>query len=158
MKKTSFIYFIIALLLVIYLMAEALPFLRNLIPGARLFLLVFPVIFLLLTHYTPREMGRAFLLAGRESRGSTEEYRNALQFFQAAQNIFVVLMLIAAVMLVIFFLGIGPQSRHIAQPVAIIVGGFFWPLIFILFICLPFKSALLKNLHRDGGEGAGPIG
>lgn len=154
MKKTSPIHFLIALLLLIYLMSEGLPFLKNLLPGAKLFLVVFPVIFLLLTHYTPREMGRAFLLAGRKSRGTRTEVLNALQFFRAAQNMFITLMLIAAVVLVVFFLGIGPQSRHIAQPVAIIIGGFFWPLIFILFVCLPFKSALQKNIHGDPNEGA----
>jgi len=151
-KKTSVIYYAIALVLILYLLSQAIPFLGSLMPGLKLFLLVFPVIFLLLTHFTPGEIMRAFRLAGRRSTGTPPEYRNALLMFRTAQNLFAALMLIGAVVLVVFFLGIGPQSRHVAQPVAIIVGGFFWPLIFILFLCLPFRSAIRKKLNEISGR------
>ena len=44
----------------------------------------------------------------------------------------------------------GPQTTppQIARIVAIIIGAFLYPLLFILFVCLPFKSALAKKLNE----------
>ena len=148
MKISSILYYVIAIVLVFYMMSVALPFLGNLAPGLLLFYALFPVLFLLLSHYSPREIFRAFHLAGRKSSGTQEEYRNSRLFFSTAQNMFIGIMLLGVVVLLIWFLASGPQNRQIAHPVSIMVMFFFWPLLFILLICLPYRSALTKHINR----------
>lgn len=149
MRKTTIIYFVIAIVLLFYFMSLALPFLKNLLPGLKLFYVIFPVLLILLTHYSPMEIFRAFKLAGRKSQGSKAEYKNAYLFFKTMQQLFIVLMLIGVPVLTVWLLA-GPQSTppQIAHIIAIIVGTFFFPLLFILFLCLPYKSALEKKLNE----------
>ena len=148
MKKTSIIYYLISVALFFFLVSLALPFLKNLKPGLKLVYTFFPVVFLLLTHYTPAEIIQSFQLAGRKSRGTRAELENAHLFFQTMQQLFVVLMIIGLPILAIWLLA-GPQTTppQIARIVAILIGAFLYPLLFILFLCLPFKSALRKKLN-----------
>jgi len=149
MKRTSFIYYLISIALLLFLMSLALPFLKNLTPGLKLIYTVFPVAFILMTHHTPAEIIRSFCLAGRKSHGTRREFLNAYLFFQTMQQLFIVLMFIGAPILVIWLLA-GPQTTppQIAQIVALIIGAFLYPLLFILLLCLPFKSALKKKLNE----------
>ena len=86
MRLATIAYYVIALALLIFFMSLALPFLKNLLPGTKLVYVIFPVIFILLTHYNPREMLKAFKLAGRKSHGTKAEYKNALLFFKTIQH------------------------------------------------------------------------
>ena len=147
MKITSIIYYIIAVILLVYFASLALPFLKNLLPGMKLIYSLFPVMFILMTHFTPREIIKAFRLAGSKSQGSKTEYQNAFLFFKTAQQLFVVIMLLGIMILVIWSLASGPSNRQIAHPMAIIFGVFIYPLLFMLFICLPYRSALQKKLN-----------
>ena len=149
MKRTSVIYYLISIALLLFLMSLALPFLRNLMPGLKLVYTIFPVVFLLLTHYTPAEIIKSFRLAGRKGAGTRSEFQNAHLFFQTMQQLLVVIMIIGGPILVIWLLA-GPQTTppQIAQVVAIVIGAFLYPLLFILFLCLPFKSALRKKLNE----------
>lgn len=149
MRITTIIYYLIALALLIYFMSLALPFLENLIPGIKLVYVIFPAAFILLTHYSPAEIVRAFKLAGRKSQGNKSDYKNAYLFFKTMQQLFIVIMLIGIPVLTIWSLA-GPQTTppQIAHIIAIIVGAFLYPLLFILFLCLPFKSALEKKLNE----------
>jgi cell shape-determining protein MreD len=147
-KISSILYYVIAVVLIFYMMTVALPFLRNLAPGLLLFYALFPVLFLMLSHYSPREIFRAFQLAGRKSTGTQEEYKNSRLLFTTAQNMFIGIMLLGLVVLLVWFLASGPQNRQIAHPVSIMVMFIFWPLMFILLLCLPFRSALTKHINR----------
>jgi hypothetical protein len=149
MKRTSLIYYLISVILLLFLMSLALPFLRNLVPGLKLFYTLFPVLLILLTHFRPAEIIKAFRLAGRKSQGIKSELENGYLFFQTMQQLFVVLMIIGLPILAIWLLA-GPQTTppQIAQIVAILIGAFVYPLLFILFLCLPFKSALRKKLNE----------
>lgn len=151
MKRTSVIYYLVSIGLLIFLMSLALPFLKNLMPGLKLAYTLFPVIVLLLTHYTPAEIIKSFHLAGRKTRGTRVELDNAHLFFQTMQQLFVVLIIIGLPILAIWLLA-GPQTTppQIARIVAILIGAFVYPLLFILFLCLPFKSALRKKLNELG--------
>ena len=149
MRLTTIVYYVLAIILMIFLMSLALPFLKNLLPGMKLVYTVFPALFILLTHYSPREIIKAFRMAGRKSQGAMSDYKNALLFFKTMQNIFIVLMLIGIPILFIWFLA-GPQSAppQIAHIVAIVIGVFLYPLLFILLLCLPFKSAIEKKMNE----------
>lgn len=149
MKLITILYYVMAIVLLIFVMSLALPFLKNLLPGMKLIYSIFPVIFILLTHYSPKEIFEAFKMAGRQSTGRRKEYKNALLFFKTMQNIFIVLMLIGIPILFIWFLA-GPQSAppQIAHIVAIVIGVFLYPLLFILLLCLPFKSAIEKKMNE----------
>ena len=149
MRLSTFAYYALAIALSIFLMSLALPFLKHLLPSLKLVYVIFPVILILLTHYSPKEIVKAFKLAGRKSQGTKAELKNACLFFKTAQNSFILLMLIGVPILVIWLLA-GPQSTppQIAHIVAILIGAFLYPLIFILFLCLPFKSALEKKLNE----------
>lgn len=117
-----------------------------------LFFVLFPVIFLLLTHFSQAEIIKAFKLAGRKSGGTKSELNNAVLFFHTAQRFFVTVAVIGIFILLIWFLaggfddGQGPP--RIAHAVLIIAGAIWYPLIFILFICLPFRSAIRKKLNK----------
>jgi len=149
MRLATIAYYVIAIVLLLLFMSFALPFLKNLLPGAKLVYIIFPVIFILLTHYNPKEMLKAFKLAGRKSHGTKSEYKNACLFFKTIQNIFVILMLIGIPVVVIWLVA-GPQTTppQIAHIVALVIGLFLYPLLFILFLCLPFRSALEKKLNE----------
>ena len=149
MRLSTLAYYVLAIVALIFFMSLALPFLKHLLPSLKLAYVIFPVIFILLTHYSPKEIVTAFKLAGRKSQGTKAELKNAYLFFKTVQNSFIVLMLIDVPVLVIWLLA-GPQSTppQIAHIVAILIGAFLYPLIFILFLCLPFKSALEKKLNK----------
>ena len=153
MKILSIIYYLAALVLILLFMSSALPFLKNLLPGVKLAIVIFPIIFILLTHFSPAEILMAFKLAGRKSRGTPAEYRNAALFFKTMQHLLILFMLLGIPVIIIWFLAT-PQSDppQIANIVRMIVGAFFFPLIFILFISLPFKSALQKKLNDLEGK------
>ena len=148
MKTLSIVYYLAALVLILLFMSSALPFLKNLLPGVKLVIVIFPIIFILLTHFSPAEILTAFKLAGRNSRGTPAAYRNAALFFRTMQNLLTLFMLLGIPVIIIWFLAT-PQSDppQIANIVRMIVGAFFFPLIFILFISIPFKSALQKKLN-----------
>ena len=150
MRLTTIVYYAAAIVLLFFFMSLALPFLKNLLPGMKLGYSLFPAIFILLTHYKPKEILQSFKLAGHRSRGTKADYRNALLFFRTAQNIFIVLMLIGLPIMAIWLLA-GPQSTppQIAHIVAMVIGLFLYPLLFILFLCLPFKSALEKKMNEN---------
>jgi magnesium-transporting ATPase (P-type) len=149
MRIASIIYYVISIVLLIFLMSLALPFLKNLMPGLKLVYTVFPITALLLTHFTPAEIVMVFKLAGRRGKGSKKELENAYLFFKTMQQLFITLMVIGILVFVIWLLA-GPQTSppQIAHIVAIIIGAFLYPLLFILFVCLPFKSALAKKLNE----------
>jgi small-conductance mechanosensitive channel len=118
----------------------------------KLFLIVFPVTFLLLTHFSPAEIIRAFRLAGRKSEGTKSELQNARLFFNTARQFFVTAAVIGVIILMIWYLAggfdAGDGPPRIAGAVLIFVGAFLYPLLFILFICLPFGSAVRKKLNE----------
>ena len=147
MRKVSLIYFIVSILLLGFLMNLALPFLKNLIPGLRLAYTIFPVIFILLTHNRPEEIVKAFKLSLVQTAGSKKELEKAISLFTTMQHLLITLMLIGVPVLFIWLLA-SPQGSpaRIAHIVAIIIGAFLYPLLFILFICLPFKGALQNKL------------
>lgn len=148
MKYLSNVYYLIAVALLVYIMSGALPFLKNLLPGVKGVQIVLPILFVLLTHYTPREIISAFRLAGKKSRGEKNEYKNAVQFFQTAQYLFLTVMGIGVIVLIVWFLGSGPNSRHIAHPVNIMITFLFFPLVFVMFFCIPFRSAVKKKMNE----------
>jgi small-conductance mechanosensitive channel len=155
MKKTSVIYYLISLVLFVYLVrlvigSDIFDALAPRVPA--LFFVLFPVIFLLLTHFSPAEIIKAFKLAGRKSGGTKSELKNAALFFQTAQRFFVTVSVMGIFILMIWFLAGGFEAGQgpprIANMVLIIVGAIWYPMIFILFICLPFKSAIQKKLNK----------
>ena len=154
MKKTSVIYYLISLVLFVYLVRLVIgsAIFHVLAPRVpTLFFVLFPVIFLLLTHFSPAEIIKAFKLAGRKSGGTKSELKNAALFFQTAQRFFVTVAVIGIFILIIWFLAGGFEAGQgpprIANAVLIIVGAIGYPMIFILFICLPFRSAIRKKLN-----------
>ncbi len=155
MKKTSVIYFLISLGLIFFLVNEAIGKLifASLFPRMlTLLYIIFPVIFLLLTHFSPGEIVRAFKLAGKKSEGTKSELKNASLFFHTAQQFFIVTAVIGFIVLSIWYLAggfnAGGGPPRIAAAVLILIGAFWYPLMFILFICLPFRSALRKKLNE----------
>lgn len=149
MRILSVFYYIAALVLLVFLMSQALPFLENLLPGVKLIYVIFPVFFLLLTHFKGGEIIRAFKMAGHKTKGSQSELRQALLFFKTMQHLFTGFILLGIPVFFIWFLAT-PQSTppRIAHIAAMIVTAFFYPLFFILFLCLPCKSAIEKKLIR----------
>ena len=98
MRKSSVIYFIVSLVVFVYLVRFALGPLVFVaiapqIPG--LCFILFPVIFLLLTHFSPSEIITAFKLAGRKSNGTKSELKNAALFFKTARQYFITIAVIA---------------------------------------------------------------
>jgi small-conductance mechanosensitive channel len=155
MKKTSVIYYLISLVLFVYLVRVVIgpaifDVLAPRVPA--LFLVLFPVIFLLLTHFSPVEVIKAFKLAGRKSGGTKSELKNAALFFHTAQRFFVTVAVIGIIILIIWYLAggfdAGQGPPRIANAVLIIVGAIWYPLFFILVICLPFRSAIQKKLNE----------
>jgi hypothetical protein len=154
MKKTSVIYYLISLVLFVYLVRVVIgpAIFHALAPRVpTLFFVLFPVIFLLLTHFSPAEIIKAFKLAGRKS-GEKSELNNAVLFFQTAQRFFVTVAVIGIFILITWFLAggfdAGQGPPRISHAVFIIVGAIWYPMIFILFICLPFRSAIQKKLNE----------
>ena len=148
MKYLSILYYLIAVVLLVYIMSGALPFLKNLLPGIKGIQIALPVLLILLTHFSPHEIIRSFRLSGKKQQGEKDEYKNAVHFFHTAQYLFLTVMGIGVIVLIIWFLGSGPNSRHIAHPVNIMVTFLFFPLVFILFLCIPFKSAVKKKMNE----------
>lgn len=155
MKKTSVIYFLISLVLFIYLVKLAVGsvIFSALAPQVlKLFCIIFPVTFLLLTHFSPAEIIAAFKLAGRKGEGTKSELKNAALFFDTARQIFTAVAVIGVIILAIWHLAggfnAGDGPPRVAAAVLIFVGAFLYPLLFILFICLPFSSAVRKKLNR----------
>ncbi|NIM16519.1 MAG: hypothetical protein GTO45_31285 [Candidatus Aminicenantes bacterium] len=156
MRKASVFYFIISLVVSVYLVRFALGpavfgAIAPQIPG--LCFIIFPVIFLLLTHFSPAEIITAFKLAGRKSKGTKSELKNAVLFFKTARQFFITIAVIGMIILWIWYLaggfdaGNGPPK--VAAAVMILVGAFLYPLLFILFICLPFGNAVQKKLNES---------
>lgn len=156
MKKTSVIYYLISLVLFVYLVRQIIgsSIFDALAPHVpALFLVLFPVIFLLLTHFSPAEVIKAFKLAGRKSGGTESELNNAALFFHTAQRFFVTVAVIGIIILIIWYLAggfdAGQGPPRISHAVFIIVGAIWYPVIFVLFICLPFSSAIRKKLNEE---------
>jgi heme/copper-type cytochrome/quinol oxidase subunit 2 len=155
MKKTSVIYYLISLVLFVYLVRQIIgsssfDALAPHVPA--LFLVLFPVIFLLMTHFSPAEIIKAFKLAGRKSGGTKSELNNAALFFQTALRFFVTVAVIGIFILITWNLAggfdAGQGPPRVAHAVLIIVGAICYPMNFILFICLPFSSAIRKKLNQ----------
>jgi small-conductance mechanosensitive channel len=153
MKKTSVIYYLISLVLFVYLVRVVIgpaifDVLAPRVPA--LFFVLFPVIFLLLTHFSPAEIIKAFKLAGRKSGGTKSELKNAALFFHTAQRFFVTVAVIGIFILITWFLAGGFEAGQgpprIAHAVLIIVGAIWYPMIFILFICLPFTVECVRRV------------
>jgi hypothetical protein len=156
MRKTSVIYFIVSLFVFVYLVRFALGplvFVAIAPQIPALCFVLFPVIFLLLTHFSPAEIIRAFKLAGKKSNGTKSELKNAVLFFKTARQYFITIAVIGLIILWIWYLaggfdaGNGPPK--IAAAVMIQVGAFLYPLLFIFFICLPFGNAVQKKLNQS---------
>ncbi|UCH95587.1 MAG: hypothetical protein JSV88_01740 [Candidatus Aminicenantes bacterium] len=165
MKKTSVIYYLISLVLFFYLVRLSIgsAIFDVLAPRVlTLFYILFPVIFLLLTHFSPAEIIRAFKLAGRNSGGTKGELENAALFFHTAQRFFVTVAIIGVIILIIWYLAggfdAGQGPPRIANAVLIIIGAIWYPLFFILVICLPFRSAIRKKLNELESLGQDGLG
>jgi hypothetical protein len=128
-------------------MNMAIPFLKNLLPGVKLVYTIFPVIFILLTHNRPDDIIKAFKLSFVKTGGSKKELEKAISLFTSMQHILITLILIGVPVLFIWLLASPQESpARIAHIVAILIGAFLYPLLFILFICIPFKGALQNKL------------
>lgn len=154
MKKVSILYYAAAIVAALYLIKLAIgaPAFNAMAPHAVwLFYVVFLVILLLLTHFTPAEMYQAIMATRRNRDNTKAELKNAYLFFKTAQSFFVVSSLIGIVLLVIWYLAGGFDTGNgpprIASAASFLVTAFLYPLLFILFVCLPFRSAVQKKLN-----------
>ena len=113
MRKTSVIYFIVSFLVFVYLVRFALGplvFVAIAPQIPALCFVLFPVIFLLLTHFSPAEIIRAFKLAGRKSNGTKSELKNAVLFFKTARQFFITITVIGMIILWIWYLAGGSDK------------------------------------------------
>ena len=160
MKRFSYFYFIGALFVIGYGFRVSPLYLFN--PKVLVFVLI-PSIFLLLTHYSPVEMKNAFKMAFKKNKGTEAEVKNAFLFFRSAQNIFLMIaalgILAAFIRLIFGVPAIVPIPQDpaphalgrilFADTIVHSILTIFYPVLLMVLVFLPFKSALQKKIN-DG--------
>lgn len=107
---------------------------------------ILPVFFIMLTCYTPKEMGHAFKQAMEETKFDRTEVEKSLVFFEAAQKIFIVMSLIGFIVGIISMRDHFTEAGKIGYAVSISILTALYSLIFIALITLPFVTALKKKI------------
>lgn len=158
MKRFSYLYLIGALFVIGYGFRVSPLYLLN--PKALVFV-VLPSVFLLLTHYSPVEMKNAFKMAFKKNKGTEKEMKNAFLFFRSAQGVFLMigaLGVLAAFIRLIFQFPIVPISQGsiphglgkaiFADTIVHSILTIFYPVLLMVLVFLPFKSALQKKINN----------
>lgn len=121
-------------------------------PSAMLVFL--PPVFLMLSHYTPGEMGKAFSTAFRgRADADVVETKNALLFFTTLQNLILFSMAITVLLgAILILVGIYRQQNESAlvlshwSSVALLALLYGW--LAVMLVTLPFRGALRKKLNE----------
>lgn len=116
---------------------------------ASLIVVLFPVFFILLTLYTPKEMGHAFRAAMEDTPFERAEAEKALVFFETAQKIFIVDALIGTVLGGIAMLRDLKDLTNIGLSVSILLCCILYSLLFIVLLTIPFRAALQKKIKTN---------
>lgn len=107
--------------------------------------IVLPLI-LMLSHYTPGEMGKAFAAASAKKENSGEELNTALNFFENFQKLVIIAGVLATIMGLIAILANLGNYEQMGKNLGVALLTTLYAIIFAFVVTQPFKSAIKKKL------------
>ncbi len=146
MKKTYPVYVILTLAVFasgIFLAGSSFPVFLDIPSMAIVFV---PLIFMLLTVYTPSEMADAFRCAMRGADASEAELKRACLFFEGAQQMIYKIALTATLFGVILILSSLSKPEDLGRGFAVAILSVLYALITGFLVIVPFKTAVKKRL------------
>jgi hypothetical protein len=156
MKRTFFVYAALSIGLAVAGVLISNGNLMIMIDFPSLALLLGPTVFMLLSHYGPRECIAAFRAAMAGNGASERELRNAVLFFSTAQNLMIASTVIATFLGIIMILDdLGRGNTESPRAVAWWMAVDFISVLYLgfgmLLLTMPFKSAVQKRLNEMRG-------
>ena len=113
---------------------------------ASLVIVVCPVLFLLMTHYSFKEIGHAFFLAMKKSKSNISETKQAIILFKTMFNLLIFSGISGTFLGIIGILADVKNPENIGRWLAAAFLALFYSVLLIGVIAIPFKSALEKKL------------
>ncbi len=152
MKKMYVVYALLTIGLAVAGVLVSQGDLMIMVDSPSLALLLVPTIFMLLSHYGPKEFIRAFQVAMAKTSAGEKELKNALLFFSTAQAMMIASTIVAVFLGIIMILdSIGKGQPQSARTVAWWMAVDFVSILYLgfglLLITVPFKSAVQKRLN-----------
>jgi len=105
-----------------------------------------PLIFMLLTVYTPSEMADAFRSAMKGKKATEDDLEKACLFFEGAQQMIYRIALTATLFGVILILSSISRPEELGRGFAVAILTVFYALVAGFLVIVPFKTAVKKRL------------